>query len=938
MCMALCLFAFPCFAQTEEKGHKTPEEQQWEAMNAEQMQAYRAGKYREGIALAEKAYKFAKEKFGKTDQNTLISMNNLGELYRSMGRYSEAEPLYKEALQLLEKVMGKEHPYTLTSINNLAALYHYQGSYGKAEPLYKEALQLCEKLLEKEHPNYIGGLDNIAELYLNYMGGLNNLAGLYHSQGRYSEAEPLYKEALQLCEKLLGKEHPGTLISINNLARLYHSQGRYGEAEPLLKEALQLGEKVLGKEHPDTLTSINNLAALYSKQGRYGEAESLYKKALQLCEKVLGKEHPDTLTSISSLAGLYHYQGRYSEAEPLLKEALQLGEKVLGKEHPDTLISIHNLALLYEAQGRYSEAEPLYKQALQLSEKVLGKEHPNTLEFHTNYIFLMMNMKKHSLAFRLLKQAEGRLFSRSFQELYTTSEEKIRRLFLKNISKFQDITFTLAAQHPEPEYVKYAAEVLLRWKQVYAEENAFQHRLLCLSKDPEIMKLRQETGQLREKFSRKIHRPEFRAELPEIWFHLNAAEQEVRNKARQFKPELQVSTADADQLISRLPKESGLVEFRVFNPVDFKTGERPSEHLAAYLLIPDIEAEQQIWFEDLGDIAEFFKTFAEQENKADSFYNFLFAKFDKQIRNLKQIYIAPDGFLSLISFASLKLPDGKYFAQHHQINQLQTGRDLLANTAKNDSSLLVAFGGVEYGKADEKAQEKPDDDTPKHLNMRAARELKNLTYLKHSFEEAARIAEIFKTNTKGKTLFFSKSEATEKNLKNLPAPPRILHLSTHGFYLQNAELTDWAEEAPLLLSGLALSGANEGLQGKLDANGDDGLLYSMEVLGLNLQGTELVSLSACDTGKGVVDYSEGVYGLVRAFRTAGAQSVLMTLWPVGDESSRVFMESFYDIWLSSENLTPAEALHKTRLRFIENPPKPGYDNPAVWSPYVLVGR
>jgi CHAT domain-containing protein len=294
-------------------------------------------------------------------------------------------------------------------------------------------------------------------------------------------------------------------------------------------------------------------------------------------------------------------------------------------------------------------------------------------------------------------------------------------------------------------------------------------------------------------------------------------------------------------------------------------------------------------------------------------------------------------FLDFISFASLKLPDGKYFCQRQEISQLQTGRDLLAGSAKNDSNLLVAFGGVEYGKAEEKAQEKTDEDMPKHLNMRAARELKSLTYLKHSFEEAANIAETFRTNTKGKVLFFSKSEATEKNLKNLPFPPRILHLSTHGFYLQNAELTDWAEEAPLLLSGLALSGANEGLQGKLDANGDDGLLYSMEVLGLNLQGTELVSLSACDTGKGVVDYSEGVYGLVRAFRTAGAQSVLMTLRPVGDASSRIFMETFYDTWLSSEKLTPSEALHQTRLRFIENPPKPGYDDPSVWSPYVLVG-
>jgi len=443
---------------------------------------------------------------------------------------------------------------------------------------------------------------------------------------------------------------------------------------------------------------------------------------------------------------------------------------------------------------------------------------------------------------------------------------------------------------------------------------------------------------LREEFSRKIHRSEFRAELPEIWFRLNAAEQEVRDKARQFKPDLEVSSAGLDQVISRLPKQSGLMEFRVFSYANFKTGKLENTHLAVYLVIPDIEAEQQIFFADLGEIDKISTAYS--ESKTETLYNLLFAKFEYKIKNLKKLYIAPDGFLNLISFAALKLPDGKYFCQRQEINQLQTGRDLLASPVKSSSNLLVAIGGVDYGNMPEgKAENKSADDTFKHLNMRAAGELEGLKYLENSLYETSTIAELFKANTKdAKTLFFSKSDATEKNLKNLPSPPRILHLSTHGFYLQNAELTDWAEEAPLLLSGLALAGANEGLQGKLDANGDDGLLYSMEVLGLNLQGTELVSLSACDTGKGVVDYSEGVYGLVRAFRTAGAQSVLMTLWPVGDASSRVFMETFYDTWLSSENLRPAQALHKTRMLFIENPPKPGYDNPAVWSPYVLVGR
>ncbi|MFP4349977.1 MAG: CHAT domain-containing protein, partial [Desulfococcaceae bacterium] len=192
----------------------------------------------------------------------------------------------------------------------------------------------------------------------------------------------------------------------------------------------------------------------------------------------------------------------------------------------------------------------------------------------------------------------------------------------------------------------------------------------------------------------------------------------------------------------------------------------------------------------------------------------------------------------------------------------------------------------------------------------------------------------FRNNRKdGKVLILTGPKATEKALREIKTPPRILHLSTHGFYLENAEASPLAEAQHMVLSGLALSGANLGLKGLVDPNGDDGLLYSLEALGLNLQGTELVSLSACETGKGVTDYSEGVYGLVRAFRTAGAKAVLMTLTPVGDRSSRDFMVKFYENWLTApEGTTPAQALHETRLHFISQK-----RDPAFWSPYVLVG-
>jgi len=778
--------------------------------------------------------------------------------------------------------------------------------------------------------------------YAKQLEKLNAAVVQAYQQGHYKQGLQLADKAYQYALKHLGKEHPSTLISLNNLAGLYESQGRYGEAEPLYQKALQLREKVLGKEHPSTLISLNNLAALYSKQGRYGEAEPLYQKALQLSEKVLGKEHPDTLISLNNLAGLYDSQGRYGEAEPLYQKALQLREKVLGKEHPSTLSSLNNLALLFQKQGRYGEAEPLYQKALQLSEEELGKNHPLTLTIQSNRIILLINLKRSRLALRLLKQMEGRLFSRSFQELYSTAADRVRRLYLERLTDFQDLAFSLASIQPQPEYHKFAANVLLRWKQVYAEENGFQHRLMLISRDPQIIALRKKIMHLRAELGRQFHQPELRKDSAALLSELNFAETAIRQKAHQFKLNLEVSGAGIDQVLARLPADSALIEFRTYRPLDFKTGEKGLPHFAACLLLADIESERQLFFKDLGEITAFFRAYGESEKKRDAVFQFLLGSFEKQIARVKTLYIAPDGFLSLISFAALKLPDGRYLAERQQVGRLQTGRDLLASSSKSSSNLLVAFGGVDYGPSPHvQESESQDDSTPqtRRLNLRAAKELQEIKYLEQSLFEANTVAQIFRDNCKdGIARVYTQQEATEAQLKNMQTAPRILHLSTHGFFLENSDLKTWAEEAPLLLSGLALAGANRGLQGMTDKSGDDGLLYSIEALGLNLQGTQLVSLSACDTGKGVQDYSEGVYGLVRALRIAGAQAVLMTLRPVGDRSSRAFMEHFYETWLSAkDNPSPSEALHRTRLYFI-NHQNEEYRKPEVWSSYVLVGR
>ena len=152
---------------------------------------------------------------------------------------------------------------------------------------------------------------------------------------------------------------------------LYQAQGRYADAEPLFKRALAISEKALGPDHPDVAVSLNNLADLYDDQGRYADAEPLYKRSLAIWEKALGPDHPNVATSLNNLAALYHDQGRYADAEPLYKRSLAIGEKALGPDHPDVALSLNNLAALFTAQGRYADALPIVQRTI--SQNSAGK-------------------------------------------------------------------------------------------------------------------------------------------------------------------------------------------------------------------------------------------------------------------------------------------------------------------------------------------------------------------------------------------------------------------------------------------------------------------------------------------------------------------------------------------------------------------------------------
>jgi tetratricopeptide (TPR) repeat protein len=307
-----------------------------------------------------------------------------------LGQRFDAGEVYRHALAGWQDagLPAERFSYVL---NEVASFHLDAGVYEPAEPLYRQALEVRERVLGGEHPDTLVSV--------------NNLAHVLYREGDYEGAEPLYRRALAANERVSGREHPSTLLNVNNLALLLYGKGDFMGAESLHRRALEANERVLGKEHPSTLLSLNNLAELLASKGDYIGAESLHRRALEANERVLGKEHPSTLLGVNNLAGLLLRKADYAGAEPLIRRALEAQEGVLGREHPDTLQSLSNLACLLMSKGDYAAAEPLYWRALEANERVLGKDHPSTLQGVGSLAFLLYKKGDYAVAESLHRRA-----------------------------------------------------------------------------------------------------------------------------------------------------------------------------------------------------------------------------------------------------------------------------------------------------------------------------------------------------------------------------------------------------------------------------------------------------------------------------------------------------------------------------------------------------
>lgn len=940
------------------------------------------GRYGEAIQLAERVVTIREKILGAEHADVAAALNNLATMYSAQGDFQRAARSHERALAIKEKALGPEHVSTATSLLNLAEVYRETGDFARAEPLYQRAVAIFEKRFGASHPRVADALNKLAlfydaggdystaeSLYLRALAirekelgaehrdtgiSLTNLTDLYRETGDLSRAEEVGKRALAIFEKALGAEHPFFATSLNNLALVYVDKGDFRRAEALYQRALVIREKTLGAEHPEVATSLYNLAALYSREGDLARAEPLYQRILAIDEKAFGKEHPQIASDLNNVASLYESKGDLARAESLYQRALAISEKSLGLEHPQTASVLNNLSLLYYRKGDFVRAEPLGGRALAIREKVLGGEHPDVAVSLSNLAALYEAKGDAARAINFRSRGND-IREHNLSLILNTGSEKEKLLYLSTFADETDLTISLHTRSAptNTEAIALALTTIMRRKGRVLDAMVDQVAVLRRDLDRQGQLLLTELSAVQTRLAGLVLRgPEKRdsdylATVSNLEAESERLQASISSRSVRFR--LQSRPVTIEQVQAAIPPGAALVEVINYTPYYAKTGVFSEARYVAYVL----RGEGKPQSVDLGEAAKIDRDIAKLQralgDPADISVKQAARELDEQVlRPVRQLLggarhllLSADGALNLVPFPALVDEQGHYLVENYTITYLTSGRDLLryGNSPESKQGPVVIAAPLFDSRPP--AGGKQDAARAAGRNRRRSADMTQLRFspLPGTASEAKALSEILpgvKVLTRG--------QATEAALRRVTAPS-ILHIATHGFFLPDrpqgetaragrpgARLGDTANatggENPLLRSGLAFAGANM----RLDESGNDGLLTALEAAGLDLWGTRLVVLSACETGLGEVSNGNGVYGLRRALVIAGAESQVISLWKVDDAATREVMTSYYKRLQRGEGRT--EALRQAQRELLG---RQKYKHPFYWAAFIQSG-
>ncbi|MCB9298417.1 MAG: CHAT domain-containing protein [Lewinellaceae bacterium] len=877
---------------------------------------------------------------GKGKVDYAASLFNLGVLYYKMGNYEKAETHYMDASVLFKKVLGEEHPYYAMSLGNLGALYRSMGNYSMAELTQLEALNLKERSLGKEN--------------LSYAISLESLGILYEEMGIYDRAELLLLEALVVMEKAIGKEHPDYAGGLINLGGVYDDISNYNKAESVYLDALTILEKAVGKEHPDYALNLHNLGTLYYNMGEYGKAESMHLESLTIYEKVLGKEHPRYALSLANLGRLYQKMGNYDKIEPLYLKALDIREKALGKEHSSYAISLRDMGKLYQYIGQHDKAEMYWQEANEIDKSLLTKaiSHLSDKEL-SSYIKLFTINLNHISS-------------------YAQIRPRLVRVSLDNILFYKGFLLNATQQ----------ANKLVLGDSIRAEKHNLlksYHRRLAAEYAKPIAE-RQNVEELEEKANT------LEKELVRTVAGYGDAIRQV--EWQEVRDALQPGEAAVEfvhyNYYTPDPTDSVMYAALVL---------RPGDEAPHFIPLFEEKELQALLQENPIDKKAFLNELYNHKKKkatSSSLHQLIWQPLEELLAGAETVYASPSGLLHRINLRAVMVNRKKVWGDRHELVLMGSTRQLAIRRNSQfavftrprhedgrsspdqvvgqpsavhrppsaGSLSATLYGGIHY-EMDSTAIARANQGEPPIASiggelpffpLERSERGRLWEELPGTVKEAEEIAAIIKKQ-KGEAEALKGYNATEESFKRLGQDgpsPRILHIATHGYFYSDPSSNEAANspafgggrgeavpfkisEHPMIRSGLAMAGGNQAWRGKPVPEGlEDGILTAYEVSQVDLRNTELVVLSACETGLGDIEGNEGVYGLQRAFKIAGADKLIMSLWNVPDAQTQEMMVLFYRYWLE-EGMELSEA-----FRAAQGEMRKRYGEHYYWAAFVLV--
>ena len=825
---------------------------------------------------------------------------------RELQKAGDWEGARKVAGELVAAFAGAPpSQHRLAFVNELANLEQRLGAYGAALPAYEDCLATARELLGEESAV-------VARLK-------NNLAALHQILGAFPEAETLNREALATQESLEGKGGVGTVPAMNNLAGLLWCIGDLDGAEALYREALAIRTRHLGDAALDTARSRANLGGLLYYRDEIDEAADLIRDAVSIFEEDAGPTHPDTLEVLLFLGEMERATGRPDAALQLYLRVLDGRVAAFGiREHVEVAEALRRIGDARREMGKNEEARAAYRESDALYLKLLREDHPDRQEGLYGLGLAALAAGDREGAKNAATACAGVEFS-NFDAMLEFTDER-QRLAYQDMFKSQHLLANLGDAEG-------LAAFLLRQKGVVSDSLVAEARLSRGSDDPQVENARRALATAR-------------AEFRSVFLGGGGAgrsiadyEARVRERHRELLKAIgakDLSPAGSEATLAELQGALGegevLLDYLLY---DRYSGKAEFEERYGVVVVTSASVE----FFDCGKATELDSVIAamipffgsgEPGESADAdarqvmerLHRGLVTPAAARIAGATSLVVCPEAALSFVPFACLVGPDGRFLIESHDLRYVTSSREMLRRGATPDPSRGAILVGNPSFKTGSLPRSTGLPDRRGLLATFSATGLADLAAFIEPLEGAEREVELLGPvlqNRLGTPASMIKgADATEAALREGIRRPHILHIATHGVYLPGVLAPAETEKRdvpfvptemagfqnPMFASWLALAGSGDTVaawsQGTVPDPGSDGVLMANEVVELDLEGTLLVALSACDTASGEATSGDGVLGLRRGFRLAGAENIISTLWPIADQATVVLMQEFYE--------------------------------------------